>query len=70
MRLDNRMNIQSVKSAWFILHPELKVLAYPYLEGNNKGPKTDEHEVIHHFPVGNSKLIIETVEQGVKYAQS
>ena len=39
IRLDDRKDIQFVKSAWSILHSELKARALPPLEGNNKGRK-------------------------------
>ena len=41
MRLDGRKDIQSGKSAWSVLHSELKTRVLPLLEGNNKGPKRD-----------------------------
>ena len=39
MRLDGKKDIQCIKSAWSILHSELK-LAF-YREGNNTGHKTN-----------------------------
>ena len=41
MRLDGRMDIQSEKSAWSILHSELKTLVLIVLKRNSKGRKTN-----------------------------
>ena len=43
VRVGGRKEIQSVKSAWSVLIPELKTGVQPALKGNNKGRKIDAH---------------------------
>ena len=42
-----KKDIQSVKSAWSILHSELKAHVLPPLEENNKGRKRKKHTHTH-----------------------
>ena len=47
MRSDGRKDIQSVKSAWSILHSDFKANVLPSLEGSNKRHKTNTHTDTH-----------------------
>ena len=48
VRLDDRKDIQTVESAWSILHVEFnKTCILPFLEKNNKGHKTNIYPHIH-----------------------
>ena len=45
MRLNGKKDIQSVKSAWSVLHAELKAYALTPLQGYNKRFKTNTHSL-------------------------
>ena len=48
-RLDGKNDIQSVKSAWLVLHAGLEDYVLPHLQGNNKERKTNKHTSIQGF---------------------
>ena len=51
--LDGRMDIQSVKSAWEVLHAELKACIPPTKYGNNKGCRTNTHTSVDKMIIQN-----------------